>query len=92
MYTLCCKISGDNITRHNRVSNLLNVFCEEGTLSPVMEKLNWGSWVMRTTQTVARAMSPSQCGPRARTLPSTSPPFTRSPSPTSVLLTVRRVR
>jgi hypothetical protein len=38
-HALCCKISGDNITRHNRVRNLLNVFCEEGLLSPVMEKL-----------------------------------------------------
>jgi hypothetical protein len=38
-HALCCKKSGDNITRHNRVRNLLKVFCEEGLLSPVMEKL-----------------------------------------------------
>jgi hypothetical protein len=37
-HALCCRKSGDNITRHSRVRNLLDKFAEDGLLSPVMEK------------------------------------------------------
>ena len=34
----CCSVSSDRIHRHNRVRNLLDRICQEGMLSPVMEK------------------------------------------------------
>ena len=34
----CCAKSSDRIHRHNRVRNLLDKICQEGMLSPVMEK------------------------------------------------------
>lgn len=37
-HSLCCKKGGDNITRHNRVRNLVDKIAEDGHLSPVMEK------------------------------------------------------
>jgi hypothetical protein len=38
-HALCCKKSGDLITRHNRVRNLIFKFADVGLLSPEMEKL-----------------------------------------------------
>jgi hypothetical protein len=38
-HALCCKRSGDMITRHNRVRNLVAHFADVGLLSPEMEKL-----------------------------------------------------
>jgi hypothetical protein len=38
-HALCCKKSGDMITRHNRVRNLIVQFADMGLLSPDMEKL-----------------------------------------------------
>jgi hypothetical protein len=38
-HALCCKKSGDMITRHNRVRNLIVQFADMGLLSPEMEKL-----------------------------------------------------
>jgi hypothetical protein len=38
-HALCCKKSGDMITRHNRVRNLIAHFADVGLLSPEMEKL-----------------------------------------------------
>ena len=37
-HALCCKKSGDNITRHNRIRNLVDRIADDGLLSPVMEK------------------------------------------------------
>ena len=37
-HSLCCKKSGDTITRHNRIRNLVAKFAEEGLLSPALEK------------------------------------------------------
>ena len=36
---LCCKKSGDRITRHNRLRNLLFNLADTGLLAPEMEKL-----------------------------------------------------
>ena len=36
----CCKKTGDNIVRHNRVRDLLARFCGEGLLSPIIECKN----------------------------------------------------
>ena len=38
-HALCCKKSGDMITRHNRVRNLVYHFADVGLLSPELEKL-----------------------------------------------------
>ena len=38
-HALCCKKSGDRITRHNRLRNLVFKFADIGLLSPEMEKL-----------------------------------------------------
>ena len=38
-HALCCKKSGDMITRHNRVRNLIVQFADMGLLAPEMEKL-----------------------------------------------------
>jgi hypothetical protein len=37
-HAACCPKSSDRIHRHNRVRNLLDKICQEGMLSPVMEK------------------------------------------------------
>jgi hypothetical protein len=37
-HAACCAMSSDRIHRHNRVRNLLDRICQEGMLSPVMEK------------------------------------------------------
>jgi len=37
-HAACCTKNGDLIIRHNRVRNLLNKICNEGALSPIMEK------------------------------------------------------
>ena len=37
-HAACCSMSSDRIHRHNRVRNLLERICQEGMLSPVMEK------------------------------------------------------
>ena len=37
-HAACCAVSSDRIHRHNRVRNLLDRICQEGMLSPVMEK------------------------------------------------------
>src|SRR5205085_5920342 len=37
-HSACCSVSSDRIHRHNRVRNLLDRICQEGLLSPVMEK------------------------------------------------------
>ena len=37
-HAACCAMSSDRIHRHNRVRNLLDRICQEGLLSPVMEK------------------------------------------------------
>ena len=38
-HALCCKKSGDMITRHNRVRNLIAQFADMGLLAPEMEKM-----------------------------------------------------
>ena len=38
-HAACCTVSSDRIHRHNRVRNLLDRICQEGMLSPVMEKM-----------------------------------------------------
>ena len=38
-HALCCKKSGDMITRHNRVRNLIVQFADMGLLAPEMEKM-----------------------------------------------------
>ena len=38
-HSLCCKKSGDRITRHNNVRNLVFKFADIGLLSPELEKL-----------------------------------------------------
>src|SRR5689334_16459936 len=38
-HSLCCKKSGDRITRHNNVRNLVFKLADIGLLSPEMEKL-----------------------------------------------------
>jgi hypothetical protein len=38
-HSLCCKKSGDRITRHNRLRNLVFKFADTGLLAPEMEKL-----------------------------------------------------
>ena len=38
-HALCCKKSGDMITRHNRVRNLIYSFADIGLMSPELEKL-----------------------------------------------------
>lgn len=38
-HSLCCKMTGDNITRHNRVRNFLFKLADRGQLNPEMEKL-----------------------------------------------------
>ena len=38
-HALCCKKSGDMITRHNRVRNLVYHFADVGLLTPELEKL-----------------------------------------------------
>jgi hypothetical protein len=38
-HALCCKKSGDRITRHNRLRNLVFKLADTGLLSPEMEKL-----------------------------------------------------
>ena len=38
-HALCCKKSGDMITRHNRVRNLVSHFADVGLLSPELEKM-----------------------------------------------------
>ena len=37
-HAACCTKNGDLIVRHNRVRNLVERFCEEAMLSPVLEK------------------------------------------------------
>lgn len=37
-HALCCRSSGDNITRHNRLRNLVDKIAGDALLSPVMEK------------------------------------------------------
>ena len=37
-HAACCAKSSDHIHRHNRVRNLIDRICQEGMLSPVMEK------------------------------------------------------
>jgi hypothetical protein len=38
-HALCCKKSGDMITRHNRVRNLISQIADVGLLSPELEKM-----------------------------------------------------
>src|SRR5437588_873174 len=38
-HPLCCKKSGDRITRHNRLRNLVFKLADTGLLSPELEKL-----------------------------------------------------
>jgi len=38
-HSLCCKKSGDRITRHNRLRNLVFKLADTGLLAPEMEKL-----------------------------------------------------
>src|SRR4051812_6966913 len=38
-HALCCKKSGDRITRHNRLRNLVFKLADIGLLAPEMEKL-----------------------------------------------------
>lgn len=38
-HALCCKRSGDMITRHNRIRNLVAHFADVGLLSPELEKM-----------------------------------------------------
>jgi hypothetical protein len=37
-HAACCTRNGGNIVRHNRVRNLVNHYCVEAMLSPIMEK------------------------------------------------------
>src|SRR6476659_1159138 len=37
-HALCCKKTGDTITRHNRLRNLIYKLAEAGLLNPVLEK------------------------------------------------------
>ena len=37
-HAACCSKSSDRIHRHNRVRNLIDKICQEGMLSPLMEK------------------------------------------------------
>ena len=37
-HALCCKKTGDTVTRHNRLRNLIYKLAEVGLLNPVLEK------------------------------------------------------
>ena len=37
-HALCCKKTGDTVTRHNRLRNLIYKLAEAGLLNPVLEK------------------------------------------------------
>ena len=37
-HAACCTRNGDVIVRHNRIRNLVERFCDEGLLNPILEK------------------------------------------------------
>ena len=46
---VCCRKSGDMITRHNRVRDLVADFAKKGLLSPEIWR-NWVCWALRTNR------------------------------------------
>src|ERR1700756_5884495 len=57
-HALCCKKSGDRITRHNRLRNLVFKLADTGLLRPEMEKLG----ILGVTDVVDLEMSPLKTG------------------------------
>jgi hypothetical protein len=60
-HAVCCKKSGDLITRHNRVRDLIAQFAKVGLLSPDLEKLGLLGPTDRSSR--RREMFPSRGGP-----------------------------
>jgi len=60
-HAVCCKKSGDLITRHNRVRDLIAEFARVGLLSPELEKM--GLLVLLTALADGLVMFPPSGGP-----------------------------
>src|SRR2546421_3583570 len=76
-HPLCCNKSGDRITRHNRLRNLVFKLADTGLLAPELEKLG----ILGVTDKTRRrpVMFQSRAGVSVEALPSMSPSSTLSP-------------
>ena len=94
-HPLCCNKSGDRITRHNRLRNLVFKLADTGLLAPELEKLG----ILGVTDKTRRrlVMFQSRAGVSVEALPSMSPSSTLLPplisgrlSPASHTLKLRK--
>ena len=94
-HPLCCKSSGDRITRHNRLRNLVFKLADTGLIAPDLEKL--GILGVTDKPVVVPVMFQSRAGVSAEALPSMSPSSALSPplisgrrNPASHTLNIRK--